>query len=103
MKLPLRRSASSRENWTATLPRDTRDTLFLLAVIAWVVMMQVPHIPGWCSALTACVLVWQMPPSIQKRFLSQVGPVAPGKDALAAHATSTGIFADWLTTRRSPV
>lgn len=41
------------------LPRDTRDTLFLLAVIAWVALMQVPHIPWWCSALTACVLMWR--------------------------------------------
>jgi len=43
----------------SSLPRDTRDTLFLLAVIAWVVAMQVGHIPWWCSALTAGVLVWR--------------------------------------------
>jgi len=42
-----------------SLPRDTRDTLFLLAVIGWVVLMQVAHIPWWCSALTAGVLVWR--------------------------------------------
>jgi protein-glutamine gamma-glutamyltransferase len=41
------------------LPRDTRDTLFLLAVIGWVALMQVPHIPWWCSGLTAAVLVWR--------------------------------------------
>ncbi|MDO9570110.1 MAG: DUF3488 and transglutaminase-like domain-containing protein [Hydrogenophaga sp.] len=41
----------------ASLPRDTRDTLFLLAVIAWVVAMQMAHIPWWCTALTAVVLV----------------------------------------------
>ncbi|MBA4261293.1 MAG: DUF3488 domain-containing protein [Comamonadaceae bacterium] len=43
----------------ATLPRDTRDTLFLLAVIGWVVAMQVGHIPWWCTALTAGVLTWR--------------------------------------------
>ena len=43
----------------SSLPRDTRDTLFLLAVIAWVVFMQVGHIPWWCTALTAAVLVWR--------------------------------------------
>lgn len=43
----------------ASLPRETRDTLFLLAVVGWVVGMQVAHIPWWCSALTAGVLVWR--------------------------------------------
>jgi transglutaminase-like putative cysteine protease len=42
-----------------SLPRDTRDTLFLLAVIAWVALMQVAHIPWWCSALTVGVLLWR--------------------------------------------
>jgi len=46
-----------RWNMGASLPRDTRDTLFLLAVIAWVVAMQMAHIPWWCTALTAVVLV----------------------------------------------
>ena len=41
------------------LPRETRDTLFLLAVIAWVIAMQVGHIPWWCTALAAGVLVWR--------------------------------------------
>ena len=45
--------------FASALPRDTRDTLFLLAVIGWVVLMQVPHIPWWCAALTAAVLVWR--------------------------------------------
>lgn len=43
----------------SALPRETRDTLFLLAVVGWVVAMQVAHIPWWCSALTAGVLVWR--------------------------------------------
>jgi protein-glutamine gamma-glutamyltransferase len=41
------------------LPRDSRDTLFLLAVIGWVVFMQVGHIPWWCIGLTLAVLVWR--------------------------------------------
>jgi transglutaminase-like putative cysteine protease len=41
------------------LPRDTRDTLFLLAVIAGVVSPHASHIPVWCSALVALVLVWR--------------------------------------------
>ena len=41
------------------LPRDARDTLFLLAVIAWVVLPQVGNLPLWCSALAAGVLAWR--------------------------------------------
>lgn len=41
------------------LPRDGRDTLFLLAVIAWVVVPQIERLPLWCSALTGGVLVWR--------------------------------------------
>jgi protein-glutamine gamma-glutamyltransferase len=41
------------------LPRDSRDTLFLLIVIATVVLPQVEHLPLWCSGLVAGVLVWR--------------------------------------------
>ncbi len=41
------------------LPRDARDTLFLLAVIAWIILPQVEHLPLWCSAMTALVLLWR--------------------------------------------
>jgi len=41
------------------LPRDTRDTLFLLAVIGWTVLPHLNHLPWWCGALTALVLVWR--------------------------------------------
>lgn len=41
------------------LPRDTRDTLFLLAVIAWVVAPLTQEIPLWCSLLSAAVMVWR--------------------------------------------
>jgi transglutaminase-like putative cysteine protease len=41
------------------LPRDSRDTLFLLLVIAWVLLPQVSVLPIWCSALATSVLVWR--------------------------------------------
>jgi protein-glutamine gamma-glutamyltransferase len=41
------------------LPRDARDTLFLLGVIAWVIVPQTQHLPLWCSALAGIVLVWR--------------------------------------------
>lgn len=41
------------------LPRDTRDTLFLLVVIAWVMLPQLGRLPPWCSALAAALLLWR--------------------------------------------
>ena len=41
------------------LPRDGRDTLFLLAVIGWVLLPQTQNLPWWCSALAFAVLVWR--------------------------------------------
>ncbi len=42
-----------------SLPRDGRDTLFLLLVITAVVLPQMAHLPLWCSGLVAGVLVWR--------------------------------------------
>lgn len=41
------------------LPRDTRDTLFLLLVIALVLAPQLGRLPPWCSALALAVLAWR--------------------------------------------
>ena len=41
------------------LPRDSRDTLFLLLVVAWVLLPQTVNLPLWCNALSATVLVWR--------------------------------------------
>jgi transglutaminase-like putative cysteine protease len=54
------------------LPRDSRDTLFLLAVIAWIVVPQVAHIPPWCTLLCAGVLAW-------RGWLAFVSRPLPGK------------------------
>jgi transglutaminase-like putative cysteine protease len=51
------------------LPRDTRDTLFLLAVIAWVVALQAAHIPPWTTALTTALLIWRAWLALQARPL----------------------------------
>lgn len=50
-------------------PRETRDTLFLLAVIAWVVLPHVQHLPLWCSLFTAAVLLWRGRLALQGRPL----------------------------------
>ncbi|MDH5708710.1 MAG: DUF3488 domain-containing protein, partial [Hylemonella sp.] len=41
------------------LPRDSRDTLFVLAVIGWILLPQTAHLPLWCSALAFGVLLWR--------------------------------------------
>ena len=43
----------------STLPRDTRDTLFLLAVIGWIVLPHLARLPWWCSLLVGTVLAWR--------------------------------------------
>ena len=56
------------QRWRA-LPRDVRDTLFLLLVIAWVVAPHVQHIPLWCSALAVAVLLGRAYLALQGRPL----------------------------------
>lgn len=46
-------------NILRNLPRDSRDTLFLLLVIATVVLPQVVYLPLWCSGLVVGVLLWR--------------------------------------------
>ena len=41
------------------LPRDTRDTLFMLLVITWVLLPLLGQIPLWCSFLAALVMLWR--------------------------------------------
>ena len=41
------------------LPREARDTLFLLAVIAWVLLPRFGSLPLWCSSMTTAVLAWR--------------------------------------------
>ncbi|HOM12672.1 MAG TPA: DUF3488 and transglutaminase-like domain-containing protein [Rubrivivax sp.] len=41
------------------LPRDSRDTLFQLAVIGWTLLPHLSHLPAWCIALTALMLFWR--------------------------------------------
>ncbi len=50
---------SARLTQLSRLPRDARDTLFLLAVIACCVAPLVAYLPAWASAMTATLLVWR--------------------------------------------
>jgi protein-glutamine gamma-glutamyltransferase len=44
--------------WTH-LPRDSRDVLFLLAVIGWTLAPHFAHLPIWCPPLTLAVIFWR--------------------------------------------
>jgi transglutaminase-like putative cysteine protease len=71
------------------LPREARDTLFLLAVIAWVVLLQLGHIPVWCAALAFGILLW-------RTVLTWRGAPLPGWiPRLALLALTLG--ATWIT------
>ncbi len=52
-------SLSRVRAFASALPRDARDTLFLLGVIAWVLLPQISNLPLWCSGLAAAVLFWR--------------------------------------------
>jgi transglutaminase-like putative cysteine protease len=41
------------------LPREARDTLFLLTVIAWTIAPQVGNLPIWCSTMVVVLLLWR--------------------------------------------
>ena len=43
----------------AHLPRDTRDTLFQLLVIAWTITPHLLHLPPWCGPMAAVLLLWR--------------------------------------------
>ena len=47
--------------WAATaIPRESRDTIFLLAVVGWLVLVQSPHLPALTTVLAAAVLAWRL-------------------------------------------
>jgi transglutaminase-like putative cysteine protease len=43
----------------AHLPRDTRDTLFMLVVICAVALPLASQVPLWCSLMCAAVILWR--------------------------------------------
>ncbi|WP_157271867.1 transglutaminase family protein, partial [Azohydromonas aeria] len=42
-----------------TLPRSTRDLLFLLLVIGWTLLPHAAHLPPWCGVLVGATLLWR--------------------------------------------
>ncbi|KAF1045532.1 transglutaminase family protein [Xylophilus sp.] len=60
-----------------TLPREARDTLFLLAVVAWLVASQSAHLPLWTAGFAAAMLGW-------RAWLAWAGRPLPGRRVLGA-------------------
>lgn len=75
----------------AALPRDARDTLFLLAVIAWVLLPQASHTPWWTSAFAASLLLW-------RGHLAWKAAPLPGRMVLAG-LLLVAVAATWATHR----
>lgn len=53
----------------AAMPREIRDTLFLLALIGWIVLMQAPHIPLLVTAMCVVLLLWRGQLTIKQKHL----------------------------------
>jgi transglutaminase-like putative cysteine protease len=75
----------------AALPREARDTLFLLVVIGWVVVPHVPNLPWWCSLLCGAILAW-------RGTLAVTGRPLPGRWWLLG-ALALALFGTWFTHR----
>lgn len=73
----------------SALPRDARDTLFLLAVIAWILLPQIQLLPWWTSAFAAGLLLW-------RARLALTGAALPSRWVLAG-ALALAIGATWVT------
>lgn len=70
-------------------PRETRDTLFLLAVIAWIVLPQLGRLPLWCSLSVGVLLGW-------RAWLALAGKPLPRRIWLVALLLAT-LAATWAT------
>src|SRR5512134_764218 len=70
------------------LPRETRDTLFLLAVIGWTVLPHLARLPWWCVALSALVLVW-------RAHLALASLRLPGRMPIAALLIVAALLTVW--------
>lgn len=77
--------------WWNRLPRDTRDSFFLLGVISAVTVPHADHLPWWSSALTAVVLAWRAVLAWRQR------PLPKRWWLVAVIAIYTGLT--WLTFR----
>jgi len=64
-------SARLLARWKS-VPREARETLFVLLVVAWVLVPQLAQLQVWCSALACLLLVW-------RAYLALGGRSLPGR------------------------
>lgn len=82
-------AAHARLRWAeraAHLPRETRDTLFQLAVVGWAIAPHLSHLPWWCGALAFALLLWRLQLALSGRALPGRWPIS-GLLVLAAGLT----------------
>ena len=76
-------------------PRETRDTLFLLAVLAWTLLPQITQVPAWCSALAYAALAWRARlawrgAALPSRWLLLLALVGASLGTVLSHQTLLG-------------
>ncbi|MBL8345567.1 MAG: DUF3488 domain-containing transglutaminase family protein [Rubrivivax sp.] len=69
-------------------PRETRDTLLLLVVIAFTTAPHLSHLPTWCSVLVVTVLAWRAGIALR-------GGALPGRWVMWALLLITGALTFW--------
>ncbi len=81
---------TQRARWPgwSHLPRDARDTLFLLAVIGWTSLPHLLHLPAWCAVLTVGVLLW-------RARLALAGSPLPGRSVLVVVLVAAAGLTYW--------
>ncbi|MBK1616243.1 transglutaminase [Rubrivivax gelatinosus] len=70
------------------MPREARDTLFLLAVIAWTLAPHLAQVPAWCGAMAALILGW-------RAWLALTSRPLPGRLVLVALLVAAGALTFW--------
>jgi transglutaminase-like putative cysteine protease len=58
-RIPPWRAAALMQRLPQHLPREARDTLFHIGVIAWAILPHLLHLPVWCSVMAGAVLLWR--------------------------------------------
>ncbi|MFM2341370.1 MAG: hypothetical protein RLZZ592_1023 [Pseudomonadota bacterium] len=76
-------------------PRETRDTLFLLAVLAWTLLPQIAQVPAWCAVLAYAALGWRARlawrgAALPSRWLLLLALVGASLGTVISHQTLLG-------------
>jgi len=67
------------------LPRDARDTLFQLGVIAWTILPHLGHLQIWCGVMATVILLWRA------RLAATSAPLPPRWNVALVLALAMGL------------